>query len=75
MASSDYRSSKSTDPATRGEQVLNTATETIGDLKQRADEFADDLKNTVRESVEAQPFSTLAIAVAVGFVLGAVWKS
>lgn len=75
MATSDYRSGKSADPASRSEQLLDTATETVGDLKQQADEFAGDLKNTVRKSVEVKPFSTLAVAAALGFVLGAVWKS
>jgi ElaB/YqjD/DUF883 family membrane-anchored ribosome-binding protein len=75
MASPESISTKSTDPAARVEQVLDTGNETLGDLKQRVDRFADDLRYTVRESAETKPISTLAIAIAVGFVLGAFWKS
>ena len=74
MASSSSPSDKSTDPATQIEHVLDTANETVGHLKRRADEVAEDLGNMVRDSAENRPISTLAIAVAVGFVLGALWR-
>jgi ElaB/YqjD/DUF883 family membrane-anchored ribosome-binding protein len=36
---------------------------------------ADNLRSAVDSSVKNQPMTTLAIAAAVGFVLGALWKT
>jgi ElaB/YqjD/DUF883 family membrane-anchored ribosome-binding protein len=38
-------------------------------------EVAGNLKNAVDRSVKDQPMATLAMVAAVGFVLGAIWKS
>jgi ElaB/YqjD/DUF883 family membrane-anchored ribosome-binding protein len=40
-----------------------------------AGEVAGNLKGAVDKSVKDQPMATLAIAAAVGFVLGAIWKA
>jgi len=40
-----------------------------------AGEVAGNLKGAVDKSVKEQPMATLALAAAVGFVLGALWKS
>ncbi len=36
---------------------------------------AGNLDTAVRRSIQDQPMTTLAMAAAVGFVLGAIWKS
>ena len=36
---------------------------------------AGNMKGAVDKSVKDQPMATLALAVAVGFVLGAIWKA
>ena len=41
----------------------------------RMGEVAGNLKGAVDRSVKDQPMATLAVAAAVGFVLGALWKS
>lgn len=38
-------------------------------------EVAGNLKTAVDSSIKDQPMATLAIVAALGFVLGAVWKS
>lgn len=38
-------------------------------------EAAGNVKSAVTKSVQNQPMVTLALAAAVGFVLGALWKS
>jgi ElaB/YqjD/DUF883 family membrane-anchored ribosome-binding protein len=40
-----------------------------------AGEVAGNLKGAVDKSVKDQPMATLALAAAVGFVLGAIWKA
>jgi ElaB/YqjD/DUF883 family membrane-anchored ribosome-binding protein len=40
-----------------------------------AGEVAGNVKGAVDKSVKDQPMVTLAMAAAVGFVLGALWKS
>jgi ElaB/YqjD/DUF883 family membrane-anchored ribosome-binding protein len=44
----------------------------VGDQVQ---EVAGNIKGAVDKSVQEQPMATLAVAAAVGFVLGALWKS
>jgi ElaB/YqjD/DUF883 family membrane-anchored ribosome-binding protein len=44
----------------------------VGDNVQQV---AGNFKSAVDSSVRDQPMATLALAAAVGFVLGAIWKS
>jgi ElaB/YqjD/DUF883 family membrane-anchored ribosome-binding protein len=42
---------------------------------EQVQEVAGNIKGAVDKSVKDQPMATLAIAAALGFVLGALWKS
>jgi ElaB/YqjD/DUF883 family membrane-anchored ribosome-binding protein len=42
---------------------------------QQVQEVAGNIKGAVDKSVKEQPMATLAVAAALGFVLGALWKS
>ncbi|MGE0700299.1 MAG: YqjD family protein [Hyphomicrobiaceae bacterium] len=42
---------------------------------ERMQEVAGNLRGAVDKSVREQPMATLAVAAALGFVLGALWKS
>jgi ElaB/YqjD/DUF883 family membrane-anchored ribosome-binding protein len=42
---------------------------------ERIQEVAGNVKGAVDKSIKDQPMATLAAAAAVGFVLGALWKS
>jgi ElaB/YqjD/DUF883 family membrane-anchored ribosome-binding protein len=42
---------------------------------ERVNEVAGNLKAAVDRSVREQPMATLAVAAALGFMLGALWKS
>lgn len=42
---------------------------------ERVQEVAGNFKSAVDKSVRDQPLATLAVAAAVGFVIGALWKS
>jgi ElaB/YqjD/DUF883 family membrane-anchored ribosome-binding protein len=42
---------------------------------ERVNEVAGNLKTAVDKSVREQPLTTLVVAAAAGFVLGALWKS
>ena len=54
-------------------KAASSATEQIRDSG--AGEVAGNLKTAVDRSVKDQPMATLAMAAALGFVLGAIWKS
>jgi len=57
-------------------QVEGYASDAMDKLRDTsAGEVAGNLKGAVDKSVKNQPMATLAIAAAVGFVLGALWKS
>ena len=52
------------------------ASDAIDQLRETgAGEVAGNLKGAVDKSVKNQPMATLAIVAALGFVLGALWKS
>jgi ElaB/YqjD/DUF883 family membrane-anchored ribosome-binding protein len=38
-------------------------------------EVGDNLANAIDKSLEKRPYTTLALAVGIGFILGAMWKS
>jgi ElaB/YqjD/DUF883 family membrane-anchored ribosome-binding protein len=42
---------------------------------EQVQEVAGNIKGAVDKSVKDQPMATLAMAAALGFVLGALWKS
>ena len=58
------------------EQVEGYASDAMDKLRDTgAGEVAGNLKGAVDKSVKDQPMATLALAAAVGFVLGAIWKA
>jgi ElaB/YqjD/DUF883 family membrane-anchored ribosome-binding protein len=58
------------------EQVEGYASDAMDKLRDTgAGEVASNLKGAVDKSVKDQPMATLAMAAAVGFVLGAIWKA
>lgn len=61
--------------ADRVEGVATDAADQMREVGDRAGEVAGNLKGAVDKSIKDQPMATLAMAAAVGFVLGALWKS
>ena len=61
--------------ADRVEGVAGGAVDQVREVGDRAGEVAGNFKTAVDKSVKDQPMATLAMAAAVGFVLGALWKS
>ena len=72
--------------AGKAEEKLNSAVESAEatasavaeqgrDAGQRVQQVAGNLKSAVDKSVKEQPMATLAVAAAMGLVLGALWKS
>lgn len=61
--------------ADRVEGVATSAADQAREVGDRAGEVAGNIKSAVDKSVKDQPMATLAMAAAVGFVLGALWKS
>jgi ElaB/YqjD/DUF883 family membrane-anchored ribosome-binding protein len=57
------------------EDVAGRVAEQGRDAGERMQEVAGNLKGAVDKSVKDQPMATLAVAAAIGFVLGALWKS
>ena len=59
--------------ANRVEGLAGDAVDNLRDTG--AGEVAGNIRGAVDKSVKDQPMATLAMAAAVGFVLGALWKS
>jgi ElaB/YqjD/DUF883 family membrane-anchored ribosome-binding protein len=64
------------------EKAIGSAESTVRSLAEhgkeagdRVQEVAGNLKGAVEKSVSTQPMATLAVAAAIGFVVGALWKS
>jgi ElaB/YqjD/DUF883 family membrane-anchored ribosome-binding protein len=69
----------------RARYQVDRAKQTVGDAIDDASELGAEAADTVREmrdsvteaieeSVHNRPFTTLAMALAAGFILGAVWR-
>jgi ElaB/YqjD/DUF883 family membrane-anchored ribosome-binding protein len=85
------RYSGRSDLAEKASEVKETAADQLKKVADRAEGLASDAIDQLREtgagevagnfkgafdkSVKDQPMATLALAAAVGFVLGALWKS
>lgn len=57
------------------EAVAGRVAEQGREAGERLQEVAGNMKTAVDRSVKDQPMATLAVAAALGFVLGALWKS
>jgi ElaB/YqjD/DUF883 family membrane-anchored ribosome-binding protein len=57
------------------EDFASNAAQQGREAGERIQEVAGNVKGAVDKSVKDQPMATLAAAAAVGFVLGALWKS
>jgi ElaB/YqjD/DUF883 family membrane-anchored ribosome-binding protein len=61
--------------AGQAEDMAQRVSEQGREAAERMGEVAGNLKGAVDRSVKDQPMATLAVAAAMGFVLGALWKS
>jgi ElaB/YqjD/DUF883 family membrane-anchored ribosome-binding protein len=61
--------------ADRVEGLASGAAGQMREVSDRTGEVAGNFKGALDKSVKDQPMATLALAAAVGFVLGALWKS
>lgn len=75
---SDYaeKAGKHIDSALQGaESAARQVADTGREASERVNEVAGNLKSAVNKSIKDQPLTTLAMAAAAGFVIGALWKS
>ena len=63
----------------KAKQAFEDATERVreatGDARQQVQDVAGNVKSALNKSAKEQPITTLLMAAAVGFVIGALWKS
>lgn len=57
------------------EAAARSVAEQGREATERVTEVAGNMRTAIDKSVREQPGATLAVAVALGFVLGALWKS
>lgn len=55
--------------------VVSDAQDKGRDAVKAVGEVGDNVAHAIDKSLEKRPYTTLALAVGIGFVLGAVWKS
>ena len=55
--------------------VVSDAQDRGRDAVKAVGEVGDNAANAIDKSLEKRPYTTLALAVGIGFVLGAMWKS
>lgn len=55
----------------RATQITASTRDAAGNVQEVGDNFG----KAVRKSVREQPYATLAVAGAIGFALGAIWRS
>lgn len=66
---------KAGDVADRMETAVKAVSERGREVGENVQQVAENMKSAVDTSVRDQPMATLAVAAALGFVLGALWKS
>jgi len=71
MAATTERTSLDDKVGQAARSVRNQATETTQGVQAVADTFYTAIKTSLKQ----QPMTTLGFAVAMGFVLGALWKA
>jgi ElaB/YqjD/DUF883 family membrane-anchored ribosome-binding protein len=54
--------------------VLGTAQAKGREAADAVTEVRDNLASAIDESIEKRPYTTLGLALAMGFVIGAIWK-
>jgi ElaB/YqjD/DUF883 family membrane-anchored ribosome-binding protein len=57
------------------DEASDRAQEIAGQARQQVGEVAGNVKGAIDRSLKDQPLTTLLMATAVGFVVGALWKS
>ena len=70
----DKAADKFRDVADQAEQIASRVAEQGREAGDKMQEVAGNLKDAVDKSLKDQPLATLALAAALGFVLGALWK-
>ena len=63
------------DVAGRAQDLAGRVADQGREVGDRVQEVAGNMKGAVDNSIKDQPMATLAVAGAIGFVLGALWKS
>ncbi|HEY8193516.1 MAG TPA: hypothetical protein VIF13_00560 [Hyphomicrobium sp.] len=74
-SSSSYGSGSVDDIKGKAKQTFDAASDMAGDARQQVEEVAGNVKGAINRSVKEQPITTLLVAGAIGFVVGALWKS
>jgi ElaB/YqjD/DUF883 family membrane-anchored ribosome-binding protein len=59
----------------KAQKKAQDALDTLDDTRRQAGEVAASMKTAVDQSMREQPLTTLLMAAALGFVIGAIWKS
>jgi ElaB/YqjD/DUF883 family membrane-anchored ribosome-binding protein len=59
----------------KAKQTFDDASDRAQEIAGQAGEIAGNVKGAIDKSVKDQPLTTLLAAAAVGFVIGALWKS
>lgn len=59
----------------RVQDAASSLADTGRKVQENAQAVGENVKGAIDRSIKDQPLTTLAMAAAVGFVLGALWKS
>ena len=62
------------DAGEKGQQALNYAGQKGQEAMDNVREVGDSLAVAVKKSVTKRPYTTLALAVGLGFLFGAIWR-
>lgn len=64
--------------STRGSRAWKRTKAGVGEAVSDAESFArktgDDLTEVIEDSIHARPYTTLAVAAGIGFLIGASWR-
>ena len=70
----DYSKTEASEATDQFGKVTENAQELAGQLTEQAQEAVKKFKPYVEKQMKEQPMATLAVAAAIGLLLGAMWK-
>jgi ElaB/YqjD/DUF883 family membrane-anchored ribosome-binding protein len=63
------------DATSTAKQSIDSAAGQLQDATKQVSAVSGNLQKAVDKSLADQPYTTLAMAAAIGFVIGAIWKA
>jgi len=74
MAADDLTSKLAKNASATAHSARAKLDETTGEAREAVGEVRDNFRDALDQSIEERPYTTLLLALGLGFVVGAMWR-